>query len=83
MTYNEGALFLMRQLQKILDQADSHEMVIPTLELTVIVAQKYPLEFDSQFCEFVDLLVGWSVDPDVGLMLEDEISGMWSTRQYI
>ncbi|TPX67125.1 hypothetical protein SpCBS45565_g04070 [Spizellomyces sp. 'palustris'] len=56
---------ILTELQTFLDAMESPVYLPKTLDVIQIIAEKHPESFTNSFKDIVDLLVGWSIDPNI------------------
>ncbi|KAJ3024134.1 UNVERIFIED_CONTAM: hypothetical protein HDU68_008315 [Siphonaria sp. JEL0065] len=62
---------------------ESVDLLPPTLDVIVVISEKYPNQFRAAFKDIVSLLIGWHIDPKVpkqiGSIITDSFKRLWVT----
>uniref|UniRef100_A0A8C4X082 Uncharacterized protein n=1 Tax=Eptatretus burgeri TaxID=7764 RepID=A0A8C4X082_EPTBU len=66
---------VMRNLQSLLENVDSPELLNQCVSCMLLLARSYPHVFSSSFRDVVDILVGWHIDHTQKMSLTKKVSG--------
>jgi hypothetical protein len=52
-------------VQATLDENQNFDQLPSLIELVLFLSEKYPDAFKHQFCDVMDILIGWRLDPSI------------------
>jgi len=52
-------------VQATLDESQNFDFLPSLIELVLFLSEKYPDAFKHQFCDVMDILIGWRLDPSI------------------
>ncbi|KAG5339618.1 SMG1 kinase, partial [Acromyrmex charruanus] len=58
----EFSMPMMSQLQSILENVDTADLLVATVDAILLIIDSYPETFTNHFRDTVDILVGWHID---------------------
>ena len=66
------------RLQSVLESLQSHYLVAPIVEVLQIIGSRFPAVLSPVFKDLVDLMLGWSLDPNIPAASRLQISSSFS-----
>jgi hypothetical protein len=66
------------RLQCVLESLQSHQLVAPIVEVLQTIGTRFPSVFSPVFKDVVDLMLGWSLDPNIPAPSRLQISSSFS-----
>jgi len=74
---------LLTRLSSLLETVSHYQMVTPLVQTIQVIAGLFAEDFESIMCDVVDLLVGWSLDPDVPESARLTITGTFANFKHL
>ena len=74
---------LLTRLSSLLETVAHYQMVTPLIQTIQVIAGLFADDFESIMCDVVDLLVGWSLDPEVPESARLTITGTFANFKHL
>ena len=71
------------RLQCVLESLQSHLLVAPIVEVLQTIGARFPAVFSPVFKDVVDLMLGWSLDPNIPAPSRLQISSSFSEFRHL